>query len=221
MKQAAIIAPSILSANFAKLGEEINAVLNAGAGMIHFDVMDNHFVPNLTIGAMVLKSLRTSGISADIDVHLMVEPVDRIASDFAEAGATLISFHPEASANVRKTIEIIKQQNVKVGLALNPDKPLENILEYLPDLDFVLLMTVFPGFGGQAFMPEVLSKITQTREAIDKLNKPIRLEVDGGIKLDNIADIARHGADTFVAGSAIFKSRDYRKMIGEMLEKTR
>lgn len=219
MKQAAIIAPSILSANFAKLGEEVNTVLAAGAGMIHFDVMDNHFVPNLTIGPMVLESLRASGITADIDVHLMVEPVDRIAVEFAKAGATLISFHPEASPDVRKTIELIKQHKVKVGLALNPDKPLDGILEYLADIDLVLLMSVFPGFGGQTFIPEVLPKITKTREAIDALNKPIRLEVDGGIKLDNIAEVARYGADTFVAGSAVFKSKDYQQTIGEMLGK--
>ena len=218
MKQTAIIAPSILSANFATLGEEVTQVLKAGASMIHFDVMDNHFVPNLTIGPLVLSSLRKHGITADIDVHLMIEPVDRIIEDFAKAGATYISFHPEATPDVRKTIDLIKQHQMKVGLALNPDKPLENALEFLPDLDLLLLMSVFPGFGGQSFITDVLPKITEARQAIDALNKPIRLEVDGGIKADNIANVAKHGADTFVAGSAIFQADNYQTTINDMLK---
>lgn len=213
MKQTAIIAPSILSANFAKLGEEVDAVLAAGAGMIHFDVMDNHFVPNLTIGPLVLDSLRTHGITADIDVHLMIDPVDRIIEDFAKAGATYISFHPETTPDVHKTIASIKQHGMKAGLALNPDKPLENALDFLPDLDLLLIMSVFPGFGGQTFIPDVLPKIAAARNAIDMHNKPIRLEVDGGIKADNIAAVSTHGADTFVAGSAIFKAANYKTAI--------
>jgi len=221
MKQPPMIAPSILSANFAKLGEEVNAVLAAGAGIIHFDVMDNHSVPNLTIGPVVLKSLRKYGITADIDVHLMVEPVDRLVEDFIKAGATIINFHPETTQNVKRLITLCKQNNVKVGLVLNPDKPLDLISEYLADMDTLLLMTVFPGFGGQAFIPDVLTKIAKARDMIDQINKPIRLKVDGGIKTTNIADVSRHGADTFIAGSAIFESKDYKQVIQEMLEKAK
>lgn len=221
MKQVPIIAPSILSANFAKLGKEVDAVLAAGAGMIHFDVMDNHFVPNLTIGPVVLKSLRKYGITADIDVHLMVEPVDHLVEDFIKAGANTINFHPETTQDVRKLINLCKQNKIKVGLVLNPDKPLDLVLDYLPEIDTLLLMTVFPGFGGQEFIPDVLAKIANARKAIDGLNKPIRLEVDGGIKTTNIAEVSRAGADTFVAGSAVFGSKDYKQTIQEMLENAR
>lgn len=216
MKQTPWIAPSILSADFARLGDEVRLVLDAGADIIHFDVMDNHFVPNLTIGPCVLKSLREFGITAPIDVHLMIEPVDRIIADFAKAGATYISFHPEASQDPAKTISLIKKSGMKVGVALNPDKLIDPILDCLPDLDLLLLMSVYPGFGGQAFIPEVLPKISKARTVIDKLDKPIRLEVDGGIKLDNIEKVANAGADTFVAGSAIFKSDDYAEIIAKM-----
>jgi ribulose-phosphate 3-epimerase len=201
-----IIAPSILSANFAKLGEEVDNVLKAGADWVHFDVMDNHYVPNLTIGPMVCAALRKHGITAPIDVHLMVEPVDRLVPDFAEAGASLISFHPEASRHVHRTIQLIKSHGCKAGLVLNPATPLEVLDWVLPELDLVLLMSVNPGFGGQAFIPSALGKLRAARQKIDATGKPIRLEIDGGVKADNIREIAAAGADTFVAGSAIFNA---------------
>ncbi|KRG66529.1 ribulose-phosphate 3-epimerase [Stenotrophomonas humi] len=211
-----IIAPSILSANFAKLGEEVDNVLAAGADWVHFDVMDNHYVPNLTIGPMVCQALRKHGVTAPIDVHLMVEPVDRIVPDFAEAGASLISFHPEASRHVHRTIQLIKSHGCKAGLVLNPATPVEVLDWVLEDLDLVLLMSVNPGFGGQAFIPSTLDKLRAVRSMIDKLGKPITLEVDGGVKADNIGAIAAAGADAFVAGSAIFNAPDYAGVIAQM-----
>lgn len=211
-----IIAPSILSANFAKLGEEVDNVLAAGADWVHFDVMDNHYVPNLTIGPMVCQALRKHGVTAPIDVHLMVEPVDRIVPDFAEAGASLISFHPEASRHVHRTIQLIKSHGCKTGLVLNPGTPVEVLDWVLEDLDLVLLMSVNPGFGGQAFIPSTLDKLRAVRTMIDKLGKPITLEVDGGVKADNIGAIAAAGADAFVAGSAIFNAPDYADVIAKM-----
>ena len=210
------IAPSILSANFAKLGDEVNSVLAAGADIVHFDVMDNHYVPNLTIGPMVCEALRKHGITAPLDVHLMVKPVDRIIPDFAKAGATYISFHPEASEHVDRTIELIREHGCKPGLVLNPATPLDVLDFTLPKLDMVLLMSVNPGFGGQKFIPAVLEKVRAVRKMIDSVGKPIRLEVDGGVKVENIAEIARAGADTFVAGSAIFGAQDYRATIAAM-----
>ncbi|MGH8055026.1 MAG: ribulose-phosphate 3-epimerase [Stenotrophomonas sp.] len=211
-----IIAPSILSANFAKLGEEVDNVLAAGADWVHFDVMDNHYVPNLTIGPMVCQALRKHGVTAPIDVHLMVEPVDRIVPDFAEAGASLISFHPEASRHVHRTIQLIKSHGCKAGLVLNPGTPVEVLDWVLEDLDLVLLMSVNPGFGGQAFIPSTLDKLRAVRTMIDKLGKPITLEVDGGVKADNIGAIAAAGADAFVAGSAIFNAPNYTDVIAQM-----
>ena len=214
--QPAVIAPSILSANFARLGEEVDAVLAAGADWVHFDVMDNHYVPNLTIGPLVCEALRKHGVTAPIDVHLMVEPVDRIVPDFARAGATLISFHPEASRHVHRTIQLIRAEGCQAGLVLNPATPVE-VLDYvLEDLDMVLLMSVNPGFGGQAFIPSTLDKLRRVRERIDATGKPIRLEIDGGVKPDNIGQIAAAGADTFVAGSAIFGQPDYRAVVEAM-----
>jgi ribulose-phosphate 3-epimerase len=205
----AIIAPSILSANFAKLGEEVDAVLKAGADWVHFDVMDNHYVPNLTIGPMICEALRKHGVTAPIDVHLMVKPVDRIVPDFAKAGATLISFHPEASEHVHRTIQLIKSTGCQAGLVLNPATPID-VLDYvLEELDLVLLMSVNPGFGGQSFIPSALTKLKQVRQMIDRTGKNIRLEIDGGVKVDNIAEIA-------VAGSAIFNAPNYEQVIGQM-----
>ena len=213
-----LIAPSILSANFAKLGEEVDAVLAAGADWVHFDVMDNHYVPNLTIGPLVCEALRKHGVTAPIDVHLMVKPVDRIVPDFAKAGATYISFHPEASEHVHRTVQLIKSLGCKAGLVLNPATPVE-VLDYvLDDLDLVLLMSVNPGFGGQAFIPSTLEKLRRVRERIDRSGKDIRLEIDGGVKADNIGEIAAAGADTFVAGSAIFNAPDYPQVIAKMRE---
>ncbi len=218
--QSTVIAPSILSANFAKLGEEVDAVLSAGADWVHFDVMDNHYVPNLTIGPLVCEALRKHGVTAPIDVHLMVEPVDRLVPDFAKAGASLISFHPEASRHVHRTIQLIKAQGCQAGVVLNPATPVE-VLDYvLEELDLVLLMSVNPGFGGQSFIPSALEKLRAVRARIDSVTartgKVIRLEIDGGVKPDNIADIAAAGADTFVAGSAIFGQRDYAAVVAQM-----
>lgn len=214
--QSPVIAPSILSANFARLGEEVDAVLAAGADWVHFDVMDNHYVPNLTIGPLVCEALRKHGVTAPIDVHLMVEPVDRIVPDFARAGASLISFHPEASKHVHRTIQLIKAEGCQAGLVLNPATPVD-VLDYvLEELDLVLLMSVNPGFGGQAFIPSALDKLRRVRERIDATGKPIRLEIDGGVKPDNIREIAAAGADTFVAGSAIFGKPDYAAVVAQM-----
>jgi ribulose-phosphate 3-epimerase len=210
------IAPSILSADFARLGAEVEAVLEAGADLIHFDVMDNHYVPNLTIGPLVCEALRKHGIRAPIDVHLMVKPVDRLIPDFAKAGATWISFHPEASEHVDRTIELIREHGCRPGLVFNPATPL-NWLDYVIDkLDLILLMSVNPGFGGQKFIPSALPKLRKVRQLIRDSGREIRLEIDGGVKTDNIAEIARAGADTFVAGSAIFGSKDYRATIAAM-----
>ena len=211
-----VIAPSILSADFACLGEEVDNVLKAGADWVHFDVMDNHYVPNLTIGPLVCSALRKHGVTAPIDVHLMVQPVDRIVPDFAEAGATLISFHPEASNHVHRTIQLIKSHGCKAGLVLNPATPIDVLDWVLDDLDMVLLMSVNPGFGGQAFIPSTLDKLRAVRRRIDASDKSIRLEIDGGVKADNIAQIAAAGADTFVAGSAIFNAPDYAEVIAAM-----
>jgi len=210
------IAPSILSADFARLGEEVREVLDAGADVVHFDVMDNHYVPNLTIGPLVCEALRRAGIDAPIDVHLMVKPVDRIVPDFAKAGATWITFHPEASEHVDRTIGLIREHGCRPGLVLNPASPV-NWLDYVLDkIDMVLLMSVNPGFGGQSFIPSVLPKIARVRELIDRCGREIRLEVDGGVKVDNIGAVAAAGADTFVAGSAIFGAKDYRATIAAM-----
>ena len=211
-----IIAPSILSADFARLGEEVDNVLAAGADWVHFDVMDNHYVPNLTIGPLVCSALRKHGVTAPIDVHLMVQPVDRIVPDFAEAGASLISFHPEASSHVHRTIQLIKSHGCKAGLVLNPATPIDVLDWVLEDLDMVLLMSVNPGFGGQAFIPSTLDKLRAVRKKIDANGKAIRLEIDGGVKADNIGEIAAAGADTFVAGSAIFNAPDYAEVIARM-----
>ncbi|MAZ66580.1 MAG: ribulose-phosphate 3-epimerase [Kangiellaceae bacterium] len=210
------IAPSILSANLAKLGEDVEAVLAAGADIIHFDVMDNHYVPNLTFGPMLCSALRKYGITAPLDVHLMIEPVDAMIEPFAEAGASIITFHPEASRHCHRTIQAIKDAGCKAGLALNPATPLSYLDHVLPELDLVLVMSVNPGFGGQQFIPHSLEKILRVRQRIDELGKPIRLEVDGGINPDNIAQIAKAGADTFVAGSAIFNSQSYSQTINSM-----
>ncbi|MGB5102992.1 MAG: ribulose-phosphate 3-epimerase [Steroidobacteraceae bacterium] len=210
------IAPSILSADFSRLGEEVRAVLAAGADIVHFDVMDNHYVPNLTIGPLVCEALRKAGIEAPIDVHLMVKPVDRIVPDFAKAGATWITFHPEASEHVDRTIGLIRENGCRPGLVLNPASPLNWLDHVLDKIDMVLLMSVNPGFGGQSFIASALPKITRVREMIDRSRREIRLEVDGGVKVDNIAAVARAGADTFVAGSAIFGAKDYRATIEAM-----
>ena len=215
-KQENILAPSILSADFARLGEEVDAVLTAGADWVHFDVMDNHYVPNLTIGPMVCSALRDYGVNAPIDVHLMVKPVDSLIEDFAKAGATYISFHPEASDHVDSSLQLVKKHGCKTGLVLNPTTSL-NLLENCWDkLDMVLLMSVNPGFAGQSFIPSVLDKISTLRQTIDDKNLNIRLEVDGGIKLDNIAEVSKAGADTFVSGSAIFREKNYQEVISKM-----
>ncbi|MBD8881453.1 MULTISPECIES: ribulose-phosphate 3-epimerase [Rhodanobacter] len=215
-KQSPVIAPSILAADFARLGEDTAAALAAGADWVHFDVMDNHYVPNLTIGPMVLQSLRKYGISAPIDVHLMVKPVDRIVPDFAKAGATLISFHPEASEHVDRTIGLIKDSGCKAGLVFNPATSLDCLDYVLDKLDLVLIMSVNPGFGGQKFIPMALEKLRRVRRMIDERDLPVRLEVDGGVTAENIGAIAAAGADTFVAGSAIFHAKDYRAEIAAM-----
>ncbi len=211
-----LIAPSILSADFARLGDDVKAVLDAGADIVHFDVMDNHFVPNLTIGPLICDALRSYGIDAPIDVHLMVEPVDRIIPDFAKAGASYITFHPEASPHVDRSLGLIREQGCKAGLVFNPATPLD-WLEYVIDkIDMVLLMSVNPGFGGQKFIPASLNKLRQARQIIDASGLEIRLEIDGGVKVDNVGEIAAAGADTFVAGSAIFGSEDYAQTIAAM-----
>ena len=214
--QSTVIAPSILSANFAKLGEEVNAVLKAGAAWIHFDVMDNHYVPNLTIGPLICEALRKHGVTAPIDVHLMVKPVDRIVPDFAAAGASSISFHPEASEHIDRTIGLIHDSGCKAGLVFNPATPLDYLDFVLDKLDLVLIMSVNPGFGGQSFIPTALEKIRRVRALIDASGRDIRLEVDGGVKIENIGAIAAAGADTFVAGSAIFGASDYAEVIRRM-----
>jgi ribulose-phosphate 3-epimerase len=210
------IAPSILSADFTRLGEEVDAVIAAGADMIHFDVMDNHYVPNLSFGPMVLRALTRRGVSVPLDVHLMVEPVDDLISQFADAGATFISFHPEASRHIDRSLELIKQRGCKAGLVLNPATPLSLIEPVLHKLDILLLMSVNPGFGGQAFIPYVLEKIRMARTWIDERNLSTRLEVDGGIKIDNIRAVADAGADTFVMGSAIFGTADYAQTVASI-----
>ena len=216
MKQQSVISPSILSADFARLGDDTQAVLDAGADWVHFDVMDNHFVPNLTIGPMVCKALRKYGIEAPIDVHLMVQPVDELVEQFANAGASMITFHPEASIHVDRTINLIKECGCKAGLVFNPTTPLD-ILEWtLGQLDMVLLMSVNPGFGGQSFIPYMMEKITRVRSMIDATNLDIRLEIDGGVTVDNIGSLARAGVDTFVSGSAIFGTDNYAETIAEM-----
>ena len=215
MKQY-LIAPSILSADFARLGEDTARVLAAGADVVHFDVMDNHYVPNLTIGPMVLKALRDYGITAPIDVHLMVKPVDRLIPDFADAGASIITFHPEASEHIDRSLQLIKEHDCKAGLVFNPATPL-SYLDYVMDkLDVILLMSVNPGFGGQSFIPQTLERLKEVRQRIDASGRDIRLEVDGGVKVSNIGAIAAAGADMFVAGSAIFNEPDYQKVINDM-----
>lgn len=211
-----LIAPSILSANFARLGEEVDNVLAAGADVVHFDVMDNHYVPNLTIGPMVCKALRDHGVTAPIDVHLMVKPVDRMINDFAEAGASIITFHPEASEHIDRSLQLIKSHDCKAGLVFNPATPL-HYLDYVMDkLDTILLMSVNPGFGGQSFIPSTLAKLAEVRKKIDASGFDIRLEVDGGVKVENIREIAEAGADMFVAGSAIFGKPSYKEVIDAM-----
>ena len=211
-----IIAPSILSADFSRLGEDVNSVLEAGADWVHFDVMDNHYVPNLTIGPMVCKSLRDYGITVPIDVHLMVEPVDELIKSFSKAGATYITFHPEASDDVDRSLDLIKDSGCKAGLVLNPDISIDVLDGFLDKLDMILLMSVFPGFGGQKFIDSVLDKVTKTRSIINENNLKTRLEIDGGIKLENIKEVADAGADTFVSGSAIFGEPDYSEIIQKM-----
>ena len=214
--QPFVIAPSILSADFARLGEDVGRVLAAGADTVHFDVMDNHYVPNLTIGPMVCTALRKYGITAPIDVHLMVKPVDRIIGDFIEAGASYITFHPEASEHVDRSLQLIKQGGCKAGLVFNPATPLDVLKYVLDKVDMVLLMSVNPGFGGQSFIPGTLDKLREARELIDASGLPIRLQVDGGVNVKNIKAIAQAGADTFVAGSAIFNAPDYAQVISAM-----
>jgi len=216
MKLDPLIAPSILSADFARLGEEVDAVLNAGADLIHFDVMDNHYVPNLTIGPLLCRALRDYGVTAPIDVHLMVSPVDRLIGEFAHAGANYITFHPEACEHVDRNLQQVRDAGCRSGLVFNPATPL-NALDYVMDkVDMILIMSVNPGFGGQSFIPSALDKLRSARRLIDESGLSIRLEIDGGVKIDNIGEIAGAGADTFVAGSAIFGSANYRDTISEM-----
>ena len=219
-----LIAPSILSADFARLGEDVTAVLDAGADIVHFDVMDNHFVPNLTIGPLICEALRKHGIEAPIDVHLMVEPVDRIIPDFAAAGASYITFHPEASRHIDRSLALISEAGCKAGLVFNPATPLSCLQHVIDKVDMILIMSVNPGFGGQTFIPGALAKLREARAIIDASGRDIRLEIDGGVKVDNIGEIAAAGADTFVAGSAIFGSNDYAATIAAMkseIEKNR
>ena len=216
MKQGNLIAASILAADFARLGEESRNVIESGADLIHFDVMDNHYVPNLTVGPVVCKALRNFGIKAPIDVHLMVKPVDSLIPSFADAGADYITFHPEASEHVDRTLQLIRESGCKSGLVFNLTTPLEYLEYVIEKVDMILLMSINPGFGGQAFIPAVMNKIRKARKLIDDSGRSIRLEVDGGIKIENIRDVADAGADTFVVGSGIFQSKDYKKTIGEM-----
>ncbi len=216
MKQENFIAPSILAADFARLGEEVDNVLRDGADIVHFDVMDNHYVPNLTIGPLVCEALRNHGVTAPIDVHLMVKPVDRLIPDFVAAGASYITFHPEASEHIDRTLGMIQESGCKAGLVFNPATPLHVLENVMDKLDMILLMSVNPGFGGQSFIPHTLEKCRQVRKLIDASGKDIRLEIDGGVKIDNIREVAEAGADTFVAGSAIFNTDDYKVTIDAM-----
>ena len=213
-----LIAPSILAADFARLGEEVENVLAAGADVVHFDVMDNHYVPNLTIGPLICEALRNHGITAPIDVHLMVKPVDRLIPDFAQAGASMITFHPEASEHIDRSLDLIREHGCQSGLVINPATPLHYLDHVLDKIDIILLMSVNPGFGGQSFIPSTLNKVKEARQRIDASGRDIRLEVDGGVKIDNIGAIAAAGADMFVAGSAIFGTKDYTKTITAMRE---